>query len=255
MVPHFKEFADERTPAYSLTAGAVHSLHGKAPFGVMMNLDDASSSTRHAGAHLLIFPIRPSAEEVSFRCFRINPMIMNGSGQTGELSHVARVTLHLPSGSVSIGVARPIFKRWNGLRPTLPKTYANKPLIDFDGKWCFAEIAILRLVAGEGYSGVWNDLFHKRFWDENNISVDLAATHRARLREIAEGAKAKSGAWDIICWSQESTYRFLESKQRKCDTFKPAQGLWLDSALRLGMSAEMFTLVEWSFAGDSICDG
>jgi hypothetical protein len=69
-------------------------------------------------------------------------MIMNGNAQTDELSHVARVTLNLPSGPVSIGVARPTFNHWNGPVPTLPKTYASKPLIDFDGEWVFAEIAI-----------------------------------------------------------------------------------------------------------------
>lgn len=73
----------------------------------------------------------------------------------------------LPSGMVlEIPTWRIQFPKWHGspLPETLRKTYTSKPLVEIDGEPLFGELAILRCLQKDGWTGYWVDTFHGGKW-------------------------------------------------------------------------------------------
>jgi len=74
-----------------------------------------------------------------------------------ELRPTKSVAVRLPSGtSATLPVAYPSFQSWTGKKVF---DFGRKPLLDYDGEVCFAELLILRLLFKSGWSGVWVEAY------------------------------------------------------------------------------------------------
>ena len=154
--------------------------------------------------------------------------------------------LYLPSGlRAQIPKASPIFRLWSG--EFTGDTYGNKPLIDVDGTAMFAELAILKLFQNDGWDGVWVDTFRKKYrtaWGDEGV-VRLSGERLELLKSIHRRVGSASGCFDVFCWKDGSVV-FAESKRRSKDEIRPTQLAWLETAMRAGLDASSFLIVEWS---------
>ena len=140
----------------------------------------------------------------------------------------------LPSGRiVDLPKAMPSFSVWRGEQPAY--RYGKKPVVEFDGRIAFAELAILWTLQKAGWNGVWVDTsgraFRTDYW--NAPPVELPQEPQTVLDRISaiRGGKHR-GTWDVFCW-RDHEYLFAESKWRNHDSLKPNQLEWLDAALSL----------------------
>jgi hypothetical protein len=153
----------------------------------------------------------------------------------------------LPSGRiVDVPKATPSFSVWRGEPPA--DRYGKKPILDFEGRMAFAELAILWTLQESGWNGVWVDTYRRQFRTDywNAAPVKIPRGPQALLNRIsaARGGKQR-GIWDVFCW-RDNEYLFAESKWKKHDRLKPAQLDWLDAALSIDLQLPSFLIVEWS---------
>jgi hypothetical protein len=162
----------------------------------------------------------------------------------------------LPSGRVvQIPKATPQFKMWTG-RP-VDDTYRNKPILSFNGKPAFAELAILGIFRDDGWSGVWVDTHRSKYrtayWPKNE--VELPPKQQQLLHRIHEKAGSNKGCWDVFCWKEEM-YLFVESKMLGHDSIRDTQRQWLEASVKCSLLLTSFLVVEWSAKptkGKAIC--
>lgn len=160
-------------------------------------------------------------------------------------------TLALPDGpEVAVGVIEHVFSPWSGAAP--PRSYGTKPVVDGDGCGVFAEIAIVRLLNGEGWHAVWASTYGGvRYFDEqptedrSNVA-EIPRHIQEAVDQIAAVNGTTAGMFDVIAWKDDQT-RFLEAKRRRRDRIRDTQRRWLSAALSAGYPAEAFLLCEWDY--------
>ena len=78
------------------------------------------------------------------------------------LSPTAFERLMLPSGRiVDVPKATPSFSLWHGEQPAY--RYGKKPVVDFEGRMAFAELAIHWSLQKADWNGVWVDNHRRTF--------------------------------------------------------------------------------------------
>jgi hypothetical protein len=165
------------------------------------------------------------------------------------LTQIDSSMVALPSGTV-VGVPTYMceFSPWSG-DPILAPVYNrnSKPVVDLNGTPMFPELAVLRMLEDEGWSGVWIDNFRGRFlnaWSDPPTPVQLSARYAAILGRVPE----KKGRWDVFVWCAEDV-RFVELKgkwRKGRDRIRDSQCRWLEAALSVGFHVTQFALVEWT---------
>lgn len=154
--------------------------------------------------------------------------------------------IELPSGRVvQIPKANLLFKAWSG--QSVSDTYGNKLVLNVNGRPAFAELAILRILQDDGWSGAWVDTYHNKYrtayWPKNE--VELPPEQQQLLQRIYEKAGSKKGCWDVFCWKEEICL-FAETKRQGRDKIRDTQRQWLEAAIRCGLPLTSFLIVEWS---------
>ena len=155
--------------------------------------------------------------------------------------------LLLPSGRiVDVPKATPSFSVWRGEQPA--DRYGKKPILDFEGRMAFAELAILWTLQKSGWKGVWVDTYSRKFrtdyWNAPTVEPPQHAEALLDRISAARGGKHR-GTWDVLCW-RDGEYLFAQSKWKNHDRFKPAQLDWFESALSVRLPLSCFLIVEWS---------
>jgi hypothetical protein len=155
--------------------------------------------------------------------------------------------LMLPSGRiVDVPKATISFSLWRGEQPA--RRHGKKPVVDFEGRMAFAELAILWSLQKLGWNGVWVDGSRPKFLADycNDPPVELTEKPKALLDRIsaARGGTLR-GTWDVFCW-RKNEYLFAEAQWKNHDRLKPAQLDWLEAALSLDLPLPCFLIVEWS---------
>lgn len=166
----------------------------------------------------------------------------------------------LPSGTATIRLARPQFAAWGTDRRRPADTKGNKPLLEFEGRPSFGELAILATLIGDGWQGRWIDnyplppTFRTAYWDDallklprERANVPLPPIQRGHYDAICHqaGDARGGGAWDIIAWRGDEMF-FAEAKKRaSSDRIREAQLRWLDAALAVGVPSDCFVFIEW----------
>jgi len=169
-----------------------------------------------------------------------------------DLIPTGEETVSLPSGSVvHLPKATPLFRSWQHDIPF--DTYGKKAVLDFRGEPLFAELAILRLFAEDGWSGVWVDTYRRCFRVGVTERVEIPEPKLQLLEQISTVAGARGGCFDVFTWRAEEII-FAESKRAGRDRFRSSQLRWLDAALQLGLPATSILVVEWSLAEEpNVC--
>jgi ribosomal protein S18 acetylase RimI-like enzyme len=133
----------------------------------------------------------------------------------------------------------------------LDKSWSNKPLVMLDKQAMFAEFALLTLFRKTGWEGVWADAHHRKYFDKmpNQSKGASLNTYINQLitRIAANNNNSKAGCWDIILWANRAVV-FVEMKCTSSrDEIGDTQVGWLNAALKSGLSAGQFLVVEWDY--------
>jgi len=145
------------------------------------------------------------------------------------------------------------------------RSWSAKPLVQVDKQALFAEVALLSLFRKSGWEGVWADGSHRKYFEKmpnQSKGVSLTTYVNQTLTRIAEAnGQNRTGCWDVILWSNR-TLAFVAvagMQARECRPSAPggferpreavneARARWLDAALRTGLSAAQFIVVEWDY--------
>ena len=121
-------------------------------------------------------------------------------------------------------------------------------MIELRGEMVFPEPAILRIFESAKWEGRWIDSYRRRFltgyWPEP-ISLPLPAERQATLDRIRAESGGSGGCFDVFCWRRDRVV-FAESKWH--DRILPTRTRWLESALRWGVLAASFFIVQWTLS-------
>ncbi len=170
------------------------------------------------------------------------------AGDLGFLEHYKSNSeiFSLPSGEqISIPKYFLRFKQWVG--DSIPNTYNNKAVIDWNGEPVFAELAVLRLFQSNGWNGVWVDSYRRKYrvgLPDVVEPVDLPSKQADLVSDLRRQTGRFGGCWDVLVWKGSKTV-FLELKRQKKDAIQNSQIEWLAAALNIGLEPENFGLVEW----------
>jgi hypothetical protein len=169
-----------------------------------------------------------------------------------ELQPTDMICIQRGNRVAELSVCRPVFLPWTGAPPTFD--FGSKPILSFDGKACFAELVILRLLLAHGWSGAWIETFGgvhylrsmPRAWSLKSEHVSLPPDKDSLLRRIWQTAKT-TACFDVFAW-QGSDVLFCEAKRRKKDKLTDAQLRFVEGALMCGVTRESFLIVEWEMS-------
>lgn len=179
-----------------------------------------------------------------------------------------KTPIHLLSGKMVSDVAAISVRlpRWEG--PAFADDFARKTagMIGLDGEHLLAELALLRLLEKDGWSGRWVNTYSARgevwkyltHWtdvpraDQRNRPIEDAEP-RQLLARIASRSKGRyKGCWDVFAW-RGGEYVFLQSKRSATpekETVTAEQAEWLHTALVFAdgeLTIDSFAVVHWEY--------
>ncbi len=159
------------------------------------------------------------------------------------------------------------FPRWTG--PQFVDDFGKQSagMVELDGEHLFAELAVLRLLEKEGWSGRWVNTYSGRgeVWkfltewrdvlrdEQKNRPIEDAEPRQLLARIAGLNGRARyKGCWDTFAWRGQE-FVFLQCKRtppKANDMVKAEQENWLRSALYLGdrrLSLRSFCVVQWDY--------
>jgi hypothetical protein len=176
----------------------------------------------------------------------------------------------LPAGRMIHDVAGVFlrFPQWTGAPFIDDFGKKSAAMIELDGERQFPEIALLRLLEKDGWSGRWVNTIGggKEVWkfltewkdlprDEQKNRPIEDSEPRQLLAKIAGFNKPRryKGCWDVFAW-RGSEFAFIENKRTALkykDVVTKEKEEWLRSALYIGdrrISEHSFCFVQWDYA-------
>lgn len=181
-----------------------------------------------------------------------------------------RVPITLPAGRMIHDVAGLFlrFPQWQGA--PFVDDFGKKAtgMVELNGEHLFAELAVLRLLEKDQWSGRWVNTYGGggEVWKYLTEWKDVARTEqrnrpieesepRQLLARIAGFNKPRryKGCWDVFAW-RNSDFAFIECKRtapKYKDVVNKEQEEWLRSALYVGdrrISDDSFGFVQWDYA-------
>lgn len=169
-----------------------------------------------------------------------------------ELTPTDTMTISLLSGdAVDLPVCHPTFSRWEGALPNFD--FGKKPILYYEGKGVFAELAILRLLVNSGWNAVWVETYGGiHFLQDMPISWKLAQNDiavprdkEALLQNIWKTGKT-TACFDVFAWKGDDIL-FCEGKHKGKDRLTNAQIKFIEGALNCGIKASQLLIVEWDY--------
>lgn len=188
--------------------------------------------------------------------------------ERGDLQVPLKVPIHMPSGRMVSDVPGVYLRlpRWEGA--PFADDFGKKAagMVELDGEHLFAELAVLRLLEREGWSGRWVNTVGAKGevwkyltrWDDvpraeqrNRVIED--EDPRVVLAGVARRAKKRyAGCWDVFAWRGDD-FAFFQTK-RGAPAAKAelgaAQAEWLHTALLFGdprITLASFAVVHWDY--------
>ena len=126
--------------------------------------------------------------------------------------------------------------------------WAAKPQVLLGGRALFPEIALLALFQKAGWKGAWIDPRRRRYFDKmpnvsKGVGLDTRVASVLAKVNAAAAAVRRASSWDLVLWDGR-TVLFVDVAPGPA---RPghARIAWLDAALRSGLSAGQFLVVEW----------
>jgi hypothetical protein len=134
---------------------------------------------------------------------------------------------------------------------SLDRAYSAKQLVLLDKQPVFAEFALLALFKATGWQGVWVDTIHRKYFDRMpNESKGISLppfVNQLVTRVAANNRRAKSRCWDILLWANKTVVFVAVSGLIASEQPGETQSGWIEAALRSGLSADQFIIVEWDY--------
>jgi hypothetical protein len=141
----------------------------------------------------------------------------------------------------------------------LDRAYSAKPLVLVEKQVAFPEIAILSFFRKMGWEGAWVDAQHRKFFDrmpnqsKGMSLVSHASQAVARIAQYNDNSRA--GCWDIVLWADRAVAFVAvigvapsrDSDSGSSSGLGEARTRWLAAALKSGLSASQFVVVEWAY--------
>jgi hypothetical protein len=178
-------------------------------------------------------------------------------------------SITLPIGTI-VNQVRGVFLRlpkWEGA--PFVDDFGKKAggMVALDGEHTFAELAVLRLLEKEGWSGRWISSWSAggEVWkyltdwqdvprqEQRNRVIEDAEPRQLLARVAGMNKPARyAGCWDLFVW-RDSQFAFFHTKRatpKSKETVKAAQVEWLRSALYLGdprLKVDSFCMVLWDY--------
>ena len=148
------------------------------------------------------------------------------------------------------------FTAWNGI--PIENTFGRKPIINFNEKPMFAELAIMNIFIENGWDSRWIETYGKPKMNPIHLSewIDEPFKNQKhnpidnKIVQFLLNAIAKNnnnnfgGCWDVVSWKNNNII-FTESKRSKKDFVQTTQNNWLKSAFEIGLTEENFLIIEW----------
>ena len=151
---------------------------------------------------------------------------------------------------------------------SLDRAYSAKPLVLVEKQAVFPELAVLAFFRRKGWDGAWVDASHRKFFDKmpnQSKGISLGAHANQVLARIAQYAvNGRAGCWDLVLWAERAVAFAAVISSEAAESGKaagpgktgepgraPALGeartRWLGAAVKSGMSAGQFAVVEWEY--------
>ena len=168
-----------------------------------------------------------------------------------ELTPTETFTISLPDGTVAtLPLCRPTFKTWSG--EPVSFDYGKKPILDYKGETCFAELVILRILMENGWDGVWVETYGgthylrtmPNAWAVKSEHISIPEGKEAILKQIWSTAKT-TACFDVFAWKGEEIL-LCEAKRTGKDKLTDAQVRFIKGALECGVAPESLLIVEWT---------
>lgn len=191
--------------------------------------------------------------------------------------YVERDDLRVPLASPIVLPVGTVVNEVRGVSMRLPR-WGGAPFVDdfgkkaagmveLDGEHLFAELAVLRLLEKEQWSGRWVNTYgaggevwkYLTEWrdaprqEQKNRPIEEAEPRQLLARVAGMNKPARyAGCWDTFAW-RDSRFAFFECRRsapRSRDTVKSGQVDWLRSALYLGdprLTLDSFCCVLWDY--------
>jgi hypothetical protein len=136
---------------------------------------------------------------------------------------------------------------------SLDRAYSAKPLVLVEKQAVFPELAVLSFFRRKGWEGAWVDVPHRKFFDKmpnqsKGISLGAHASQvLSRIGQYAENGRA--GCWDLVLWVERAVAfaAVIGVEPGKAPVLGEARTRWLGAAVKSGMSASQFAVVEWEY--------
>ena len=188
-----------------------------------------------------------------------------------DLRVALKTPIHMPSGRIIPDVPAVFvrFPKWTGA--PFADDFGKKAagFVELDGEHLFAELAVLRLLEKNGWSGrwvntqggkgeVWKYLTEWRDvprTEQKNRVIEDAEPRQLLARIAGMNKPARyAGCWDVFAW-RGTEVAFLECKRttpKANDVVRKEQEDWLRSALYTGdqrVTLDSFCFVQWDYRG------
>ena len=155
--------------------------------------------------------------------------------------------IHFPCASLQL------IKKSGVLNNLNDSTYLSKPVVTIDKQTVlFGELAILKYLEKDRWTGVWVDAFHSNrgkdiLWSDMPPSGEartLPPKVAAKLKAIREKNGNKlSGFFDVFAWKGEGEdFVFIEYRG-KDDSQNENELSWINAALSAGVKPEQLCIV------------
>jgi hypothetical protein len=141
----------------------------------------------------------------------------------------------------------------------LDRAYSAKPLVLVEKQVAFPEIAILSFFKKMGWEGAWVDSQHRKFFDRmpnQSKGMSLVAHASQAVARIAQyNDNSRVGCWDLVLWADRAV-AFAAVVAVSPDPAAGGSALsevgeartrWMAAAMKSGMSASQFVVVEWGY--------
>jgi hypothetical protein len=168
----------------------------------------------------------------------------------------------IPGLEVNVPSVNLVFNYWRG-KP-VRDDFGGKPVVDYEGRPMFAELAIVQMAVKAGWSALWQQAYPLRQsgpyyyadWKENALLKNQATTgsldspYHQNLQALIARYNSNSyrGCWDVIAWNGRERTLYIESKQFKKDSIRDSQIRWFSACLSAGLKRkENFLIVQWRF--------
>ncbi len=139
---------------------------------------------------------------------------------------------------------------------SLDRAYSAKPLVIVEKQAVFPELAVLSFFRKKGWEGAWVDVSHRKYFDRmpnQSKGISLGGHANQAITRISQYSDSgRAGCWDLVLWADRAVAFAAvvgggSSARETAAAIGEPRMRWLAAAVKSGMSAGQFAVVEWEY--------